>query len=112
MNFITELIATVVPRNKIAISGYKACILGDKCLFKCNDHLQKFHDKKKLLLQVFPFLNWKLKISKFSKQVGLFLCFVMPLSIGFDVLFCVFVINHNYFHFYNLRFPKRKVVKF
>ena len=31
----------------------------------------------------------------------------MPLPIGFDISFCVFVIKYSYFHFYNLRFPKK-----
>ena len=101
-----------MPSNKIVICGYKACILGDKCLSKCIDHFPKFHDKKKLLLQEFHLLNWKLKISKFSNKL-VYSCVLLCLCLKvFDILFCVFVINYNYFHFYNRRFPKRKVVEF
>ena len=103
-----ELMATVVNSNKIVISVYNTCILEDKCLSKCNGLFPKIHDKKKLLMQESHSLNWKLKISKYV------LCFVLPYGFvyRFYVLLSVFVIKYNYFHFYNLRFPKRKVVEF
>lgn len=87
--------------------------LEDKYLLKCNDYFPKICEKKKLFLQESHSLNWMVKKLKFSiKSVYtyVFSC-RMPLSISFDVLSCVFVIKHNYFHFYNLRFPKRKVVE-
>ena len=100
--------ATVVNSNKIVISVYNTCILEDKCLSKCNGLFPIIHDKKKLLMQESHSLNWKLKISKYV------LCFVLPYGFvyRFYVLLSVFVIKYNYFHFYNLRFPKRKVVEF